>query len=129
MERLLAAGNLVVALVIKLAVFRAWPVRVLALEIAAGVVAVLLVASAIGLALRARWAAPVTRAAAIALLAVGAVVTASLTLGMTFARAVAGAGSGPGALLHGLALALVVPYAIGYPVALLAWLKSRSDPG
>src|SRR6516164_7069363 len=108
MERLLAAGNLVVAIVIKLAVFRAWPVRVLVLEIAAGIVAALLVVSAVGLVLRARWAGVATRVAAIALLATGAVVTASLTLGMTFARAVGGAGVGPGPLLQGLALALVV---------------------
>jgi hypothetical protein len=125
MERLLAAGNLAVAGVIGLAVFRAWPVRVLVLEIAAGVVAALLVVSAVGLALRSRWAEPVTRAAAVALLVVGAVVTAALTLGMTFARAVGGAGAGPGALLHGLALALVAPYAIGYPIGLLVWLKAR----
>jgi hypothetical protein len=128
-ERLLAAGNLVVAVVIKLAVFRAWPVRSLALEIAAGVVAALLVASGVGLVLRVKWADALTRVAAIALLVAGVSVMTVLTLGMTFARAVGGAGAGPGAVMFGLALALVVPYGIGYPIGLLVWLRSRGRVG
>jgi hypothetical protein len=126
---LLAAGNLVVAVVIKLAVFRAWPVRSLAVEIAAGVIAALLVASGVGLVLRARWADGLTRVAAIALLVAGVAVATALALGMTFARAVGGAGAGPGAVMFGLALALVAPYGVGYPIGLLVWVRSRGRGG
>jgi len=123
--RAFAAGNLIVAAIIGLAAFRAWRPRTLALEIPAAIVMALLVASAVGLAARAAWGRAVSRAAGIALLAAGLIVTSVLTLGMTFFRAVGGSGAGPGPTIYLLAVLLALPYTLGYPIGLLLWLRAR----
>jgi hypothetical protein len=127
--RWFAAGNLMVALAIGLGVFRGWRPRALAVEIAAGVVIALLVASAAGLAVGAAWAARATRVAAVALVVAGVVATSTLTLGMTFFRAVGGPGGGPGWTFLLLALLFVLPYTLLYPVGLLVWLRARGGAG
>ena len=124
-ERAFAAGNLIVAAIIGLAAFRVWRPRALAIEIPAGIVVALLVASAVALAVRAGWGRALSRAAAIALLAAGLIVTSVLTLGMTFFRAVGGSGAGPGPTIYLLAVLLAVPYTLVYPIGLLLWLRAR----
>ena len=125
--RAFAIGNLIVAAIIGLAVFRAWRPRALAIEILAAIVMALLVASAVGLAARAPWGRLVTRIAGIALLAMGLIVTSALTLGMTFFRAVGGSGAGPGPTIYLLAVLLALPYTLGYPIGLLLWLRARGS--
>ena len=123
--RAFATGNLIVAAIIGLAVFRAWRLHTLAIEIPAAIVMALLVASAVGLAARAAWGAVVSRIAANALLVAGVAVTSALTLGMTFFRAVGGSGAGPGSTVYLLAVLLALPYTLAYPIGLLLWLRAR----
>jgi hypothetical protein len=123
-----AIGNVAIALVIGLAVFCALPARSLWIDAPVMIVLALLLASSAGLVTRARWASRITRAAGLALLAMGMIVTASLTLGMIFSRAMAGATAGPGLLVMALALLSVVPYALVYPACLLAWIDARGAP-
>jgi hypothetical protein len=122
----LAAANLAVTLAIGVAVVGARPLRTAWVEVPAAAVGALLVASAGGLASRARWAPAVTRAAGLALLAGGLAALASALLGLVFYRAVAGVGGGgPGPLMFLLVVLLALPYAVAYPVGLLLWLDGR----
>jgi len=123
--RAFATGNLIVAAIIGLAVFRAWRPRTLTIEIPAAIVMALLAASAVALAARAAWAGIVSRIAGIATLAAGVAVASVLTLGMTFFRAIGGPGAGPGPTIYLLALLLTLPYVLVYPIGLLLWLRAR----
>jgi hypothetical protein len=120
LDRLFAFANVAISLVGGLVIWRALP-RALMVDLGSTVVALLLLASTVGLAMRARWAVGVTRLAAGVLLAAGLATTAALTLGVVFARAVSAVDS-PGPLLFGLVLLAIVPYAIVYPLLLLFWL-------
>jgi hypothetical protein len=127
LDRLFAFTNASILVVGGVAIWRAVP-RALAVDLASVVVGALLFASAVGLALRARWARPVTRIAAAVLLAAGLLATAALTTGMIFARAVSAVDS-PGPLLFGLVLLAIVPYSVVYPLLLFCWLdKARGTP-
>ena len=121
----IAIGNAVVAVAVSLSAFVAAPVRSAWTEVPAASIAVLLLASAAGLARRAPWADRITRAAAVATLVAGLLGTAAFTFGMTFARAVAGPGAGPGPRAFALGLLIIIPYLVAYPAVLLVWLASR----
>src|SRR5262249_16809816 len=123
--RAFATGNLIVAAIMGLAVFRAWRPHALAIEIPAAIVMALLGASAVGLAARAGWAAIVSPIARNALLAAGLVVASALAPGLAFFRAVGGPGAGPGPTIYLLAVLLALPYTLVYPIGLLLWLRAR----
>jgi hypothetical protein len=127
LDRLFAFINVVVTFVVAFVVGRAAP-ETLPVEIGSIVVSTFLLVSAVGLALRARWAGAVTRVAAAVLLVAGLAATAALVLGMVFTRAVSAVDS-PGPLLFGLVLLALVPQSIVYPLLLLCWLpRGRAAP-
>jgi hypothetical protein len=120
LDRLFAFTNVATLVVGVFVIRRALP-RALAIDIGSVVVAPLLLASAVGLAVRARWARAMTGVAAAVFLAAGLLAIAALTLGMVFARAVSAVDS-PGPLLFALVLLAMVPYSIVYPLLVLCWL-------
>jgi hypothetical protein len=127
-DRAFGAGNVAIALIIGLTVFRALPARSIWLVVAAIAVMALLLTSGVGLAARTTWAARLAHFAGLALLLFGALATAVLVLGMVFYRSIGGPGAGPGPALFAVALLLVLPYALVYPAGLLLWLDSRTRP-
>src|SRR5215471_7109665 len=124
--RVLAVGNAVVALVIALGVFRLLPVRSRWVTVPAVVVIALLVASAVGLFQRARWAGKLARVAGLALLWGGLLGIGTLTLGLTFSRAVVASTAGPGPLVLAFSILLLLPYTVVYAMALLAWARVQA---
>jgi hypothetical protein len=127
-EAYVAAGNILVALVIGLGALRLLPVRSLGVSVPAVLLMVLLLASAVGLALRLPWGGRLTRLTGIVLLLAGVLAAAALTLGATFSRQVVASTAGPGASFYLLIALIVLPYTVFYGAALLLWLRSRG-PG
>jgi hypothetical protein len=136
-----AAGNVLVALVTAFVAFGLVPGRSPWVDVPAITLMAALVASSVGLALEAgglaggftrrlaRGLARLVRPTALAVLAAGVVLAASATLGATFANAVASVDAGPGRLLPVLALVLILPYFILYPLGQLMWLAARAAGG
>jgi hypothetical protein len=126
-EAYVAAGNIVVAVVIGLGAFRLLPVRSLGVSVPAALLMAMLVASAAGLALRLAWGERLTRITGIVLLLAGMLAAAALTLGATLARRVVASSAGPSASLYLLIALLVLPYTVFYGAAILLWLRSRGS--
>jgi hypothetical protein len=124
-EAYVAAGNVLVAVVLGLGAFRLVPVRSLGVSVPAGVLMAGLAASALGLATRAAWASRVTRATGIALLLAGFLAGGALTLGATLSRRVVASSAGPGPVLYLFIALLVLPYTVFYGSALLLWVRFR----
>jgi len=124
--RVVAAGNAVVALVLALGVFRLLPVRSRWVTVPAIVVIALLVVSAVGLVQRARWAGKLARVAGLALLWGGLLGIGTLTLGLTFSRAVVASTAGPGPLVIAFSILLLLPYTVVYATALLVWARGQA---
>src|SRR5262249_31075331 len=127
-ERCLAVGNVLVAVVIALGVFRLLPVRSRWVSVPTIIVLALLVASAIVLARRTRAARKLARVTGLALLWGGLVGAGTLTLGLTFSRAVVASTAGPGPLALAFAILLVLPYTVVYAMGLLAWAGGAEAP-
>ena len=121
----IAVGNLVAAGVWGAGGY-ALPLRFWVLDVPLVVTVAALVVSAIAALARAPWAELALKVAAWVLLGFGLLLVAITTLSMGFLSGVHGEFGTMGVLVMALALSLVVPYALAYPVFQLGWaLRER----
>jgi len=120
----LALGNLVAAAVWGAAGY-ALPLRFWLIDVPLAAAVVALVASAIAALARVAWAERALSVAAWVLLGLGLVLVFATTVSMGFLSGVHGEFGSMGVLVMALALALVVPYALAYPLIQLAWVFRR----
>jgi hypothetical protein len=120
-----AAANAALSVLTGTAVYWGLPVRSLWIDVPAGLVVGVLVASSVALVVGSRRAALVSRVAGYVLFAWGLLSIATLVLGATFLRATAGVGGGDILRMVALSVAFAVGYWIVYPLFLLRWLRTR----
>jgi hypothetical protein len=125
-ERGFAGGNLLLALVLGLAVFRALPARWPWVDVPSALLVALLAASSGALFARARFALSLAKIAGFALLALGLAAVFALALSVAFLRGVFGSVGEEGVLLFSLSILFVLPYFVVYPLGLLAWTRSAA---
>jgi hypothetical protein len=113
--------DLVTAALVVFGVFVALPLRWWPVDLAAGGVAAIELASAAGLLAGARWAARIAAAGAIVVLAVGLLLVTALALTASWLSGVYGAVGVGGAVILGLVAALALPYLVVLPATKLFW--------
>lgn len=121
-------ANVAVAIFVAVGVFRLLPTRWWVVDSGAVVVATLLAASGLALLRRHRLAEPLTRIAAMIVLALGLVVFAAIALTASWISGVYSQVGKSGAIIFGLVAALVLPYVVVLPAATLAWVGPRKRP-
>jgi hypothetical protein len=117
-----AIGNAVAAVVLAVGVTRGLPARYLPVDILAGIVALLLAASAYGLFARTPWSETVARVSGWIVLGVGLALLATLSVTASYVSGIYGPIGRGAALIMGLVMALAVPYLVILPAAQLVWL-------
>jgi hypothetical protein len=124
-SRLFGAADLAAACVVLLGVFAGLPARWLPIDLAAGLLGALFLASGVALIANHRAGPVLARAAAFAALGVGMVLVLGLGVSASWLAGVYGPVGRGGALLLVLVAALVVPYLLLLPAAQLLWLGPR----
>jgi hypothetical protein len=124
--RTFVIGNCLLGLGALGGVFGALPVRYWAVDTCTVLLAVLLFASAWGMARDLRWGLSALRVSALCELALGLAALAALALGISYLGGVHGAvgKSGLNALILGSLL--IAPYLIAYPSLQLLWIHGRA---
>lgn len=100
----------------------ALPMRIKLIDVPSLLIAVLLFASGVSLLANLRWALRLFTIATWALLAVGLLLIAIAVLTIAFLSGVHGHWVDAGLPATGLAIALLVPYTLLYPVVSLLWI-------
>ena len=119
----------VVALLVGVGVFAALPARWAPVDVVAGALVLLKVASSAGLLADRSWARAAAVASASAALALGLFVVTGLGLAAGWLAGIYGSVGAGGALMFGLVAALVVPYLVVLPAVQLGWLLPGCDGG
>jgi hypothetical protein len=127
LRRVFGVLNLVAALLTLLGVFQGLPARWLPVDLAAGVVALLLLAAGAGLVSNARWGEQVARVASMVTLAAGLVLFALLAFTASYLSGIYGPVGRGGALILVLVAALTLPYLVAFPASQLLWLGPRGE--
>jgi hypothetical protein len=115
-------ADLLTAAVVTLGIFFGLPARWAVVDVAAGVLVALKIASGVSLMVRARRAPAVAIAAAAVALALGLGLVTSLALTASWLSGVYGPVGRGGALLMTLVAALTLPYLVVLPAVQLFWL-------
>jgi hypothetical protein len=115
-------ANLITALLVAGGVFVGLPARWAPLDGVAGVVALLEMASGVGLVTRAPWGSGAARAASTVALAAGLFAVTSLAVAASWLSGVYGPVGTGGSIILALVAALVLPYLVVLPCAELVWL-------
>jgi hypothetical protein len=126
-SRIFGASNAFVAVLLAVLAFVAVQTRFWLIDLPLAAVALLLVASAVGLLAKRSWAERVLRVAAWAAFGLGLALTALLVLTIAFLRGVHGELGTVAMATCGLVIALLVPYVIVLPGLELVWLGRRGD--
>jgi hypothetical protein len=121
-------ANLLTATIVGLGVFAGLPVRWAPVDAAAALLAVLELASAVGLLSGARWASPVSRVASVTALAVGLLVVTVLAVTASWLSGIYGPVGRGGAIILALVAALALPYLVVLPAVQLVWLLPERSP-
>ena len=101
---------------------RWWPI-----DLAVGVLVALLGISGGGLIAGKTWAFRVARVASIAVLSIGLVLIALLSMSVAYLSGVFGATGRGGTIVFTLVVALLFPYLVVFPVAQLLFLKRETS--
>jgi hypothetical protein len=118
-------ANVLVAVSVAVSVFALLPTRWWVVDAGAVTIAASLAASGGALLANARVAERVTRIAAFVVLLLGLGLFAALALTASWIHGVYGPVGKGGAILFGLVAALVLPYVVVLPAALLLWVGPR----
>ena len=118
-----AIGNVLFALLLCAGVFLALPVRFWPVDVLGAALAVVLLVSAVGLWLNARWRGPALRASALAQLAIGLIVFAALALAVTYLGGTYNQVGRAALSAWIVSSVLLIPYLIVYPTLQLLWLR------
>lgn len=110
-------------------VFAGLPARWWPVDGAASLLAALEVAAGVALLAGVRWAPRLARAACAVALALGLFTVTVAAVTASWLAGVYGPVGKGGALILGLVAALVLPYAVVFPVAQLVWLRPRAGEG
>ncbi|MCL2447866.1 MAG: hypothetical protein FWD17_02840 [Polyangiaceae bacterium] len=114
-------ADLLTAVLVVFGVFVALPARFWPVDVAAGTLASLDVASAAGLLAGTAWGPRVAAASAVAFLAVGLALVSALALTASWLSGVYGPVGRGGAVILVLVAALAVPYLVVMPAVKLMW--------
>lgn len=117
-----------VALLVGVGVFVALPARWAPVDVGAGLLVVLKVASSVSLLAEVRHARAIAAASAVVALVLGMLVVTALAVTAGWLGGIYGSVGAGGALLFALVAALVLPYLVVLPVVQLVWLlPNRAD--
>lgn len=119
-------ADLLTAALIIVGVFMGLPARWAPVDVTAGVLIVVKLASGALLVARAHWAPRVATLGAALALVLGLVLVTALALTASWLSGVYGPVGRGGALLLTLVAALALPYLVVLPVGQLVWLRSRA---
>jgi len=122
---LFAVSNALVALILLVGVFGLVQPRFWALDVPAGVLALVELVSAISLFARLPWALRALSLAAWVTFAGGLLLVALIVLTMVFLRSIHGEDGLVATAVSGLIVLLLVPYTLLLPIAQLLWLKRQ----
>jgi hypothetical protein len=122
-------ADLLTAALVTLGIFVGLPARWAVVDVAAGVLVALKIASGLSLIVRVRWAPTMTIAAAAVALALGLALVTSLALTASWLSGVYGPVGRGGALLLTLVAALTLPYLVVVPAVQLFWLLPAPKGG
>lgn len=125
MRLLFAASNALVALILLVGVFGLIQPRFWALDVPAGVLALVELVSAVSLFARLPWALRALSLAAWITFVGGLLLVGSIVLTMAFLRSIHGEDGFVATAVSGLVLLLLVPYTLLLPIAQLLWLKRQ----
>jgi hypothetical protein len=120
-----AVSNALVALILLVGVFGLIQPRFWALDVPAGVLALVEVVSAISLFARLPWALRALSLAAWITFVGGLVLVGLIVLTMVFLRSIHGEDGFVATAVSGLVVLLLVPYTLLLPIAQLVWLKRQ----
>jgi hypothetical protein len=127
--RTFVTGNTLLGLGAPLGAFLGLPVRYLPVDLASGLLAALLLASAWGLARDRPWCTRVLRISALCELGLGLTGVAALALGVAYLGGIHGA-VGRNALQIAIwGSLLIAPYLIVYPCLQLLWIERHANAG
>ena len=121
-----AAGSFVSAVLVLYGVFGALPARWAPVDVTAGAMGALLVASASALVGKLRFAVPLARVAALASLGIGLLLVLVLALTASYLAGIYGPTGKGGATVMVFVAALAVPYLIAIPAAQLLYLGKKT---
>jgi hypothetical protein len=121
-----AVSNALVALILLVGVFGLIQPRFWALDVPAGVLALVEVVSAISLFARLPWALRALSLAAWITFVGGLVLVGLIVLTMVFLRSIHGEDGFVATAVSGLVVLLLVPYTLLLPIAQLLWLKRQT---
>jgi hypothetical protein len=120
-------AHLITAAVVVLGVFAGLPSRWIPVDLATSVLTMVQLASAYGLLARTRWAATVSRVAAMLGLLVGLSLVTALAVTATWLSSIYGPVGRGGAIVMALVAALALPYLVVLPVLELVWLRPPAE--
>jgi hypothetical protein len=123
-----ALTNLFTSALLVVGVFGGLPARWLPVDIAAGTLIALQLASAVGMLVQAKWAVRAAQLAAASGLMVGLVLVTALAVTATWLFGIYGPVGRGGAIVMTLVAALALPYLVVIPVVELVWLRPRGKP-
>lgn len=123
---LFAVSNALVALILLVGVFGLMTPRFWALDVPAGVLALVELVSAISLFARLPWALRALSLAAWITFVGGLLLVGLVVLTMVFLRSIHGEDGFVATAVSGLVLLLLVPYTLLLPILQLLWLKRQA---